>query len=119
MAILYLFMALIFDSLFIDRIIRIYFFSLALTSAAGFLAGRRFRISYHMLGWGALTALAMLISRFAAQRMDWLLFVLIILAGLTGKARLILKAHRPNEIYLGYSTGLILNLLFYGIIYGF
>lgn len=119
MAVLYTFMALSFDSLFLDRIIRIYFFSLSLTAAVGFVLSGWTRVSYHMLACGGLTALALLISRFAVSRMDWLVFTVILVSGLVAMMRLILEAHRPNEIYLGYSTGLIMNLVYYGIIYGF
>jgi membrane-associated phospholipid phosphatase len=37
--------------------------------------------------------------------------VAVLIAGLTGTARIILKAHAPAEVYLGFLTGLVVVVL--------
>jgi len=119
MSVLYFFMAFSFDTLFVDPILKYYVISLGISSLVGFFLSKFTRISMHLLGCGALTAFIILLARNASHPIDWLLFVVLILSGFVGVSRLYLKAHRASEIYLGYSTGLILNIIYYIIVYGF
>jgi hypothetical protein len=68
------------------------------------------KISAHMVGLGGL--LGVIISLSYLIKFDMTLFyVLVILAaGLTGSARLLLREHRPQQLYTGFFLGLFVQL---------
>jgi hypothetical protein len=70
-----------------------------------------FKISFHTTAVGS--AIALLFMLFLAYPPDlfWLLFGSLILAGISGSARLYLKAHTPMEIYTGYGFGFLTILI--------
>jgi hypothetical protein len=73
------------------------------------------KISVHMAGIGALSAA---IYSFAIiLKADFTVFLLIsvLIAGILGTARIILKAHSPREIYAGYGLGVLVLSLTYVI----
>jgi hypothetical protein len=83
-----------------------------------------YKISLHAVGVGGLIGVAFITVTFFSygiMPLDklgmmqvntyYLLFVTILISGLVGTSRLILKAHRPQEIYLGYLLGLATQLL--------
>ncbi|MCS6934012.1 MAG: hypothetical protein NZM35_02530 [Chitinophagales bacterium] len=63
------------------------------------------KISLHALGAGNLVALFILLTRLADYDLRMALPVIILLAGLTGTARLLLNAHTPAQVYSGYLAG--------------
>lgn len=65
----------------------------------------RWKISVHMAGIGALTAT--LVAFTIILKADFILFLLISLfvAGILGTARMVLKAHSPQQIYAGFGLG--------------
>lgn len=71
------------------------------------------KISIHMIGVGGMTGTLIGLS----LRMNADLFVLInislILSGLTGYARLKLKAHNQSQIYSGFLCGLLIMLIIF------
>ncbi len=71
------------------------------------------KISIHMIGVGGITGTLIGLS----LRMNADLFVLInislILSGLTGYARLKLKAHNQSQIYIGFLCGLLIMLIIF------
>jgi membrane-associated phospholipid phosphatase len=65
------------------------------------------KISSHLIGLGGITGLATgMFLRLGADISVWLLIILLI-SGITGFARLRLKAHTPAQVYAGYFTGFI------------
>ncbi len=80
------------------------------------LINTRFKISAHMVGLGGL--LGVLISVSALIRFDMTVFYIavILIAGITAWARLILEEHRPSQIYLGFFLGLFIQMgLFFAL----
>jgi len=83
------------------------------------------KISMHTVGMGGLLAMVLItmfqyshgafwvdFSAFKFQMsMTQLLMVVILLCGMVGTARLLLKAHDPQEIYGGYFIGIISQLI--------
>lgn len=65
----------------------------------------RWKISVHMAGIGALTAT--LFAFTIILKADFLLFLLasLFIAGILGTARMVLKAHSPQEVYAGFLLG--------------
>ena len=69
-----------------------------------------FKVSIHMVGFGGLIALIIFISFYLKVNLTFYLILTVLFSGITGSARLYLKAHTPFEIYIGFVTGLILVL---------
>ncbi len=70
----------------------------------------RFKISIHMVGFGGLMALIIFISFYLKVNLSFYLILVIFFAGLTGTARLNLKAHTPFEVYSGFVLGFAIVL---------
>ncbi len=64
-----------------------------------------FKISIHMVGLGGLVALIIFISYYLKVNLSFYLIMVILFAGMTGTARLLLKAHTPIEVYSGFIMG--------------
>lgn len=77
-------------------------FALAL---AFFFTAIRQTISLHALGMGGLVSVAVWAIDFARTEVSWLIMAIVVVAGLVGTCRLLLKAHTPYQIYLGYLVG--------------
>jgi hypothetical protein len=71
------------------------------------------KISMHMIGVGGL--LGALIGLGIAAYIDLTIFVVlaVLVSGLTGFARLKLKAHTPWQVYIGFLTGLGLMIVLF------
>lgn len=65
------------------------------------------KISIHMIGIGGLTGGFLALSYKAFIDAPWLIVILILLAGLTGFARLKSNTHSPAQVYIGFITGVI------------
>ena len=71
------------------------------------------KISMHMVAMGALFGTLLGISLALYVSIPKLIFASVIIAGLTGFARLKLSAHDPAQIYTGFLTGAIVMLVFF------
>lgn len=119
MTVLYFFMAFSFNALFIEPILRVYLLSIGVCTAVGFVITRYRNVSLHMLAWGGITPYLILLSGYSVVNMDLVVVGSVVLAGLIGVSRLALNAHRPSELYLGYSAGFLATALCYLLYYGF
>jgi hypothetical protein len=92
----------------IYKFIHAFILGSALSVLAGFLLNFRWKISAHMIGIGGLTALITMTS--LVYRVDLLGFILVLLllSGIVGSSRLLLEAHKPSEIYIGWLTGFVI-----------
>lgn len=70
--------------------------------SAALICNSFFKISMHALGMGGLAAAMVLTSASYATYLGADLLVVLLLAGLTGSARLALGHHHSAEIYMGY-----------------
>mgnify|MGYP001109815142 CR=1 FL=1 len=71
----------------------------------------RFKISIHMVGMGGLMALIIFISFYLKVNLSFYLILAVLIAGITGTARLQLKAHNPVEVYSGFILGFAVVML--------
>ncbi len=69
-----------------------------------------YKISLHMTGMGGVSGALIGISLTTDQYYLFPIFVLILIAGLTGFARLKLKTHTEAEIYSGFALGALVML---------
>jgi hypothetical protein len=66
----------------------------------------KFKISAHMAGIGGLLGVIISISHLIKFDMTVFYMLLILIAGIIGVSRLILKEHKPYQLYLGFLLGL-------------
>ena len=78
---------------------------------AGLIINLFWKISLHMLGWGAFTASFIGISIKLFVDLHWILIVLILLSGLVGFSRMKLRSHTSTQVYTGYLLGMLLLLI--------
>jgi membrane-associated phospholipid phosphatase len=89
-----------------------------------------FKVSLHAMGSSGLVIMIAFVmwlfadTNFSLRHLglDWkasttvLLYLSVIMAGLTGWARLYLNAHTPRELYVGYAVGFFSQLVAYKIV---
>lgn len=70
---------------------------------------RRWKISAHATGAGALTAMTLLLALHspAPATMLPVITAVLLASGLTGTARLILQRHTAGQVYAGFAVGLL------------
>lgn len=72
------------------------------------------KISLHATGFGGFIAALLLCNRFFSTDLMPYITVTILIAGLVCSARLLLQAHKPSQVYVGFLTGLgFISGLFY------
>jgi len=90
------------------------------------------KISLHTVGMGGFVAMVFLIRTYYSYdifyfnmgplgtysvSLDFLLFFSIIIAGAVGTARLALRAHRKQDVYMGYLVGFLSQLVAFNFLY--
>ncbi len=75
-----------------------------------FLLSFKWKISAHMTGIGGLTGSLIAVSFRLGVNLEYFIIAAIIASGIIGYSRLALKAHKHNQIYLGWLTGLFLTI---------
>ncbi|MCF8238089.1 MAG: hypothetical protein K9I85_08030 [Saprospiraceae bacterium] len=102
--------------------------SLACTLAifTAFVINVQFKISLHAIGSAGMTSIFVILHLnypYARVGLDLpalgslqislltMVFLSVIIAGLTGSARLILQVHKPREVFWGYFVGLIIPFI--------
>ncbi len=109
--VLYGFCYIIVRRISIPHLYHTFMLSTLLTILASALITLRYKISLHMVGAGGLVALIGFLAFYLKVNLQFYLGIAVLLAGLTGTARLVIKAHTPEEIYLGFLTGFTVVLL--------
>lgn len=71
-----------------------------------FLVSIFYKVSMHTTAAGGMLGILIVLMMTGPINMQVPLFVAIILAGVMGTARLILKAHTPAQVWLGYILGI-------------
>ena len=67
------------------------------------------KISIHMLALGGIIGALIAIAGQYFLNVIPVIIVLFLMAGFLGTARLVLKAHKLNEIYIGFATGFLVE----------
>ncbi len=74
------------------------------------------KASIHTMGMGTLIGFAILMSVYYEMNLIWLIALFVLLFGFLGSARLVLKAHKPFEVYLGVLIGICAQLIAFNIL---
>ena len=92
------------------RILVSYIFGIFLASSAALLANIYFKVSMHAIGVGGLLGSFFILFYTNSMQMTWPLCAVLLITGLACTSRLILKAHRPFDVYGGLLIGIISQL---------
>lgn len=95
---------------FINNFIKISLHALSMGSVISLFLILKYKLEYSGLSFKT--------SSFASVELslDFLIILVLILSGLVGTSRLILKAHTEKELFLGYLVGFITQLIAFKII---
>jgi hypothetical protein len=102
--VMYLFCYYLIRRISIPNIYHSFILSSLLSVLVTLLITLKYKISIHMVGAGGLIALIGFLAFYLKVNLQFYLGVAIVLAGLTGMARIILKAHTQDEVYTGFLT---------------
>lgn len=76
------------------------------------------KMSAHMTGLGGLLAVVLVLgNKFPTFAVLYPLLVVLVLCGLVASSRLMLQAHRPLEIYVGWIAGFLICWLGFSLIW--
>lgn len=84
----------------------------ALAIFIAYLINLKWKISIHMIGLGGTVGLLFAFATLFNFSLGLPIVAAIIIAGITGTARLILEAHNPSQIYAGFLLGFSIEWLF-------
>lgn len=94
----------------------IFYFGMTLTLLISYLLLYiRFKISLHSIGIGGLIGFLGVLSYIYELNLITVLAFFFILAGIIVNARLKLKAHTSNEVYIGFLVGVVIQIIVYTI----
>lgn len=106
----------VFDSLGIFNYISMVFLLAALLVFIALVISLFWKISIHTLSIGAMSITILYLSAIHILPL-WPVYLVFMISGLVGFARLMLKAHSPNQIYIGYFLGMaVVSLFFFGLL---
>jgi PAP2 superfamily len=105
------------DNIQVPPIFRAFVLGATIALAVAFFVNVFSKISMHAVGMGGFVAMLVLMHLYYSQ-IDTSLLLLngIVLAGAVGTARLLLKAHEPNDIFGGYMVGFICQFIAFRIL---
>jgi hypothetical protein len=95
----------IFNQLPVNKIFTVFMIGATLSVLISLLINYFYKISLHMMALGALLATLVGFSFLIHQDIRLYLFLVILIAGITGTARLKLNAHTPSQVYTGFLLG--------------
>ncbi|WP_300977648.1 hypothetical protein [Flavobacterium sp.] len=110
----FLFIVLIKRSITIDRYFELHFFFLAAlmgTLIALLLLFAKIKASIHMLAFSSLTVFVIGLHLHHPEHFSLIVPFLIFMNGVIASSRLVMKAHTPKELIIGFFSGAIPQLL--------
>ncbi len=104
-AILYMICFYLLKQLPVPRILSLMVLGATITIFIAWLLSFRWKVSIHMIGIGGLTGMLFGLSQILNANLVMMVTVTVFISGLLGTARLILGAHSPKQIYVGFLIG--------------
>jgi lantibiotic modifying enzyme len=114
--ILYIVTSIYFLRMPLTRIIQGYILSVTITLAILVIINLRLKISLHTAGLGGLVGLIIALIKIYNIPLEGFLLPALLACGVVGTAKLLLKEHRPYEVYTGFALGfscVLVTLLVY------
>jgi hypothetical protein len=116
MLILYVITFIYFVRLPLNRMIHAYVLAVTILLALTLLSDLKFRICVHAAALGGLTGLILMLMLYFETALEAYLVIVLLMAGLSGSARIYAGHQRPGEVYMGFLGGMAvvaLTLLLY------
>lgn len=95
-----------------DRVLLSFMLSSTIVLFLLFVISVFWKISLHMAGLGGITGLLLLLSLQLEYNLVVYVIAIFLLSGIVGTARLLIGAHKPAQIYVGYFLGMLVFLFF-------
>jgi membrane-associated phospholipid phosphatase len=96
----------LFETSILPEIYVVFMLGATMAVILSFLINVFSKISMHTVGMGGFVAMIMLMATHSYVSLEWVILLAIMLAGFTGTARLMLKAHEPTDVFGGYVVGI-------------
>lgn len=87
-----------------------FFLGMFLAISISFVTNSFWKTSMHATGWGGVIGFLLSLMWGMHMNVSLPLIITFFVAGIVGTCRMILKAHTPGEIYIGFSIGIITQL---------
>ena len=84
------------------------------TIIAALLINLHWKISIHMIGVGGILGAVLGMAQGLFIELLWPVIIIVLLSGMLGTARLMLKAHNPLQIYAGFLLGFAAMFILFG-----
>jgi len=76
-----------------------------------FVINMKWKVSAHMIGIGGIVGALLCVSVLLEIYITPFFILFLLIAGLVGSARLVLKAHTPSQVYVGFVIGVICQIV--------
>ena len=103
----------VFRNLHFPREVVLFALGVFLATSLGLILNAYMKISMHMIGAGVLVAFMFLAGTMTDLNYGPYISLAVLVAGVSGTARLIESSHHPKEIYAGFFAGMIATLIAY------
>lgn len=110
-AVFYLICFYLLQQLPVPRLLSLMVLGATITIFIAWILSYGWKVSIHMIGIGGLTGMFLGLSQVLNADLLNMIILVILLSGVLGTARLILGAHTPKQIYVGFLIGLITEWL--------
>ncbi len=99
----------------LPSLVHFYFLGATLLVIISLFITLKWKISLHMVSMGGLTGLLLVTTFLLKTDIVYLIAAAILISGMVGTSRLILKLHTPGQVFAGYIMGVSVMLLLYFI----
>ncbi|RAI98740.1 hypothetical protein LX64_04725 [Chitinophaga skermanii] len=93
-----------------------FFLGIFLSVVFSLVANNFLKISMHTVGWGGMIGFFTVLMWGMGMNVAVPLALIFVLSGLVATARLILNAHTPAEVYIGFIGGILMQWIAFGIL---
>ena len=100
-----------FGQRFLAEPLRIVLLAAIIGMSLAWIANRFMKLSLHAAGAGGFVLIMFYLQWIYGSSFYYWTLAAILVAGLVGASRLLLKRHTPTELYLGYVSGILSSFL--------
>ncbi|MBL0340338.1 MAG: hypothetical protein IPP71_05065 [Bacteroidetes bacterium] len=104
-AVFYLICYFLLKQLPVPRLLSLMVLGATITIFIAWVLSFRWKVSIHMIGIGGLTGMLFGLSQLLHTELSSIIIGAILISGLLGTARLVMNAHTPKQIYVGFLIG--------------
>lgn len=106
-AVFYLICFYLLQQLPVPRMLSLMVLGATITIFVAWMLSFRWKVSIHMIGIGGLTGMLFGLSKILNADLLTIIIITILFSGLLGTSRIILGAHSPKQVYVGFLIGFL------------